>query len=62
MLLGYLVLMKKKLITDGSVRIYETWKGESRETVKSFSVDGYHYFDATGMVLAISVDPVTPDK
>jgi len=65
---------EKTLVADGSVRVYGTWKGESRETGKSFSVDAYHYFavqdgqismsgdyfDATGMVLAVSADPVTP--
>lgn len=53
---------------DGSVRVYGTWTGESNETGKSFSVDSYHYFDiqdgqiiasgdyfdATGMVIAVS--------
>ncbi len=56
------------LIPDGSVRVYGTWKGESVETGNPFSVDSYHYFnvkdglvnvsgdyfDATGMVLAVS--------
>ena len=54
---------------DGSVRVYGTWTGESNETGNSFSVDSYHYFDiqdgqiiasgdyfdATGMVMAVSV-------
>jgi ketosteroid isomerase-like protein len=53
---------------DGSVRVYGTWTGESNETGNSFSVDSYHYFDiqdgqiiasgdyfdATGMVIAVS--------
>ena len=56
------------LATDGSVRVYGTWKGVSVETGNSFSVDAYHYFDvqdgliiksgdyfdATGMVNAVS--------
>ena len=56
------------LATDGSVRVYGTWKGVSVETGNSFSVDSYHYFDvqdgliiksgdyfdATGMVNAVS--------
>mgnify|MGYP001223601199 FL=1 len=57
------------LSNDGSVRVYGTWSGESLETGNSFSVDSYHYFDvedgkitssgdyfdATGMVMAVSV-------
>ena len=60
------------LATDGSVRVYGTWKGVSVETGKSFSVNAYHffdlqdgliiksgdYFDATGMVMAVSASPV----
>jgi hypothetical protein len=56
------------LATDGSVRVYGTWKGESISTGASFSVDSYHYFhikdgqidfsgdyfDATGMMQAVS--------
>jgi len=56
------------LTPDGSVRVYGTWTGESKETGNSFSVDSYHYFDiqdgqiiasgdyfdATGMVMAVS--------
>ena len=56
------------LQNNGSVRVYGTWTGKSNETGKSFSVDSYHffdikdgkiissgdYFDATGMVMAIS--------
>ena len=56
------------LATDGSVRVYGTWKGVIVETGKSFSVNSYHYFnlqdgliiqsgdyfDATGMVMAVS--------
>jgi hypothetical protein len=56
------------LSNDGSVRVYGTWSGESLETGNSFSVDSYHYFDiedgkitssgdyfdATGMVMAVS--------
>lgn len=58
------------LIPNGGVRIYGTWSGVSNETGKDFSVAGYHwfefeggkivgtgdYFDATGMVLAVSAD------
>ena len=54
-------------------RVYGTWKGESRETGKSFSVDAYHYFDiqdgqivmsgdyfdASGMVLAVTASDET---
>ncbi|MDG2138909.1 MAG: nuclear transport factor 2 family protein [Flavobacteriales bacterium] len=56
------------LVNNGSVRVYGTWTGESIETGNSFSVDSYHYFDikdgqismsgdyfdATGMVMAVS--------
>ena len=56
------------LKNNGSVRVYGTWTGKSNETGKSFAVDSYHffdikdgkiissgdYFDATGMVMAIS--------
>ena len=56
------------LQNNGSVRVYGTWTGKSNETGKSFAVDSYHffdikdckiissgdYFDATGMVMAIS--------
>jgi len=56
------------LLNNGSVRVYGTWTGESIETGNSFSVDSYHYFDvkdgqismsgdyfdATGMVMAVS--------
>ena len=56
------------LQNNGSVRVYGTWSGESIETGNSFSVDSYHYFDiddglivmsgdyfdATGMVMAVS--------
>lgn len=56
------------LSNNGSVRVYGTWSGESIETGNSFSVDSYHYFDvsdgkitasgdyfdATGMVMAVS--------
>ena len=59
---------QETLAPDGSVRVYGTWKGVSVETGKSFSVDSYHYFnlqdgliiqsgdyfDATGMVMAVS--------
>ena len=59
------------LQSNGSVRVYGTWTGESIETGKSFSVDSYHYFDiedskivmsgdyfdATGMVMAVSAPP-----
>ena len=58
------------LIPNGGVRIYGTWSGISNETGKDFSVTGYHwfefedgqiigtgdYFDATGMVMAVSSD------
>ena len=58
------------LEVDGSVRVYGTWKGVSIASGKSFSVDAYHYFlvkdglisksgdffDATGMVMAVSLD------
>ena len=61
------------LATDGSVRVYGTWKGESIATGASFSVDSYHYFhikdgqidfsgdyfDATGMVQAVSASAET---
>ena len=60
------------LKADGSVRVYGTWKGNSIDSGKSFSLDSYHYFsikdgkiaqsgdyfDATGMVLATNADPV----
>ena len=60
------------LKADGSVRVYGTWKGNNIDSGKSFSLDSYHYFsikdgkisqsgdyfDATGMVLATSPDPV----
>jgi len=56
------------LQNNGSVRVYGTWTGKSNETGKPFAVDSYHffdikdgkiissgdYFDATGMVMAIS--------
>ena len=56
------------LKNNGSVRVYGTWTGKSKETGKPFAVDSYHffdikdgkiissgdYFDATGMVMAIS--------
>ena len=56
------------LKNNGSVRVYGTWTGKSNETGKPFAVDSYHffdikdgkiissgdYFDATGMVMAIS--------
>ena len=56
------------LQNNGRVRVYGTWTGKSNETGKSFAVDSYHffdikdgkiissgdYFDATGMVMAIS--------
>mgnify|MGYP000001519891 FL=1 len=59
------------LKADGSVRVYGTWNGVSKATGKSFSVDSYHYFeikdskvmlsgdffDATGMMMAVSADP-----
>lgn len=59
------------LVPDGSVRVYGTWKGVSNASGKPFSVDAYHYFlfdeagkviqsgdyfDATGMVMAVSPD------
>ena len=61
------------LAANGSVRVYGTWKGESRETGKSFSVDAYHYFDiqdgqivmsgdyfdASGMVIAVTASDKT---
>ena len=61
------------LLNNGSVRVYGTWTGESIETGNSFSVDSYHYFDvkdgqismsgdyfdATGMVMAVSASEVT---
>jgi ketosteroid isomerase-like protein len=60
------------LKADGSVRVYGTWRGNSIDSGKSFSLDSYHYFsikdgkisqsgdyfDATGMVLATNADPV----
>lgn len=60
------------LMADGSVRVYGTWKGNSIESGKTFSLDAYHYFnvkdgkiiesgdyfDATGMVVATQPDPV----
>ncbi|MGY8932443.1 MAG: nuclear transport factor 2 family protein [Flavobacteriales bacterium] len=63
------------LSNDGSVRVYGTWSGESIETGNSFSVDSYHYFDvadgkitasgdyfdATGMVMAVSA-PAPADE
>ena len=63
------------LTNNGSVRVYGTWSGESLETGKSFSVDSYHYFDvkegkiissgdyfdATGMVMAVS-SPASMDE
>ena len=53
--------------TDGSVRAYGTWTGESKSTGRTFRVPSYHnfgfkdgkivttgeYFDATGMVNAV---------
>tara|TARA_B110000003_G_scaffold118405_1_gene120877 strand:+ start:16035 stop:16538 length:504 start_codon:yes stop_codon:yes gene_type:complete len=59
------------LMADGSVRVYGTWKGNSIESGKTFSLDSYHYFnvkdgkiiesgdyfDATGMVMATQPDP-----
>ena len=61
---------EETLVADGSVRVYGTWKGESNTTGKTFSVDAYHYFvikdgkisqsgdffDATGMLMAVSPD------
>tara|TARA_B110000003_G_scaffold31052_1_gene28981 strand:+ start:11193 stop:11693 length:501 start_codon:yes stop_codon:yes gene_type:complete len=61
---------EETLQTDGSVRVYGTWKGTSNASGKKFSVDSYHYFvikegkisqsgdffDATGMVMAVSAD------
>ena len=61
------------LKSDGSVRVYGTWKGNSIASGKAFSLDSYHYFsvkdgkivqsgdyfDATGMVVATQVDPET---
>ena len=58
-------------MADGSVRVYGTWKGNSIESGKTFSLDSYHYFnvkdgkiiesgdyfDATGMVMATQADP-----
>ncbi len=56
------------LQNNGSVRVYGTWTGKSKQTGKPFSVDTYHYFDvqdgkiissgdyfdASGMVMAVS--------
>ena len=53
--------------TDGSVRAYGTWTGESKSTGRTFRIPSYHnfgfkdgkivttgeYFDATGMVNAV---------
>ena len=64
------------LSNDGSVRVYGTWSGESLETGNSFSVDSYHYFDiedgkitssgdyfdATGMVMAVSVPSLAEEE
>ena len=58
------------LTSDGSVRVYGTWKGVSIATGKSFSLDSYHYlnakegkvyesgdfFDASGMMIAVAAD------
>tara|TARA_B100001093_G_scaffold334009_1_gene318952 strand:- start:412 stop:855 length:444 start_codon:yes stop_codon:yes gene_type:complete len=63
---------EETLKSDGSVRVYGTWKGVSNSSGKSFSVDSYHYFevkdgkisqsgdffDASGMVMAVQPDPV----
>lgn len=59
------------LISNGGVRVYGTWKGNNKESGKTFSVDSYHwmeveggkvvrsgdFFDATGMVMATQPDP-----
>ena len=56
------------LQNNGSVRVYGTWTGKSKQTGKPFAVDTYHYFDvqdgkiissgdyfdASGMVMAVS--------
>ena len=64
------------LMIDGSVRVYGTWKGNSIASGKEFSLDSYHYFnategkitesgdyfDATGMVRATMADPVVEEE
>ena len=47
---------EESLIPDGSVRVYGTWKGESLETRKPFSVDSYNYFDVTDGLISVSGD------
>ena len=61
------------LLNNGSVRVYGTWTGNSIETGNSFSVASYHYFDvqdglitmsgdyfdATGMVMAVTAKKET---
>ena len=56
------------LKSNGGVRVYGTWKGESIETGKSFALSAYHwmeikdgqifasgdFFDATGMMMAVA--------
>ena len=66
---------EETLLVDGSVRVYGTWSGNNIASGKEFSVDAYHYFmvengkvvasgdyfDATGMVMAVS-SPASMDE
>ena len=58
------------LKANGGVRVYGTWKGQSKETGKSFALSAYHwmeikdgqifaagdFFDATGMMMAVAAE------